>query len=131
MSACAEPECGGSDVKHYDQALVHQLNKRGIRADARPDGMVCVEGRHAQEFAAAQRDADRYFYEVAELLKDACEERAFVQWATREKLRFDVKDTVRMDGSPGGRMFHLRSFDADEVAANRRRLSSAPKGASC
>ena len=57
LTACAEPKCGGSDLKYYDQALVHQLSKRGIRA--------------------------------------------------------------------------VRSLDAEELAANRRRLSSAPKGAAC
>lgn len=131
LTACAEPKCGGSDLKHYAQALAHQLDKRGIRADVRGDGMVCVAGSHAGEFAAAQREADRYFYEVADLLKDACEERALVQWATREKLRFDVLDTIPLDGSRGRRMFHLRSFDADELAANRKRMSSAPRGAAC
>ena len=127
LVACAEPKCGGSDAKYYDDALGHQLAKRDISYHIRRDGMVCVEVRYAAEFDAAMREVDRYFHEVAELLKDACEERAFVEWATREKLRFDVRSTT-----DGGRMFLLRSFNADEVAANMRRLSKdAPKAASC
>lgn len=127
LAACAEPKCGGSDVKYYDQALAYQLGKRGIRPDVRNDGMVCVDGRHAAAFDTAVREADKYFHEIADLLKDECEERAFVQWATREKLRFDVRDTTT-----GKRMFLLRSFDAEEVASNRQRLTrDAPKGAAC
>ena len=127
LAACAEPKCGGSDLKYYDQALAYQLGKRGIRADVRNDGMVCVDGRHAAEFDTAVRETDKYFHEIADLLKDECEERAFVQWATREKLRFDVRGTTT-----GKRMFLLRSFNADEVASNRQRLTrDAPKGAAC
>jgi len=89
--------------------------------------MVCVAGRHAAEFDAAVREADKYFHEIADLLKDECEERALVEWATREKLRFDVRGTTS-----GKRMFLLRSFNADEVASNRQRLTrDAPKGMTC
>lgn len=127
LVGCAEPKCGGSDLKYYDQALAYQLDKRGIRADVRNDGMVCVDGKHAAEFDKAVRETDRYFHEIADLLQDECEERAFVQWATREKLRFDVRGTTS-----GKRMFLLRSFNADEVASNRQRLTrDAPKGMTC
>jgi hypothetical protein len=132
LTACAEPKCGGSDVRYYDQALAYHLDRRGIPYKIGSGGMVCVEGRYASEFVAAGREVDKYFHEVADLLKDSCEERAFVEWATEERLRFDIRDTIRPDGSPGGRMFLLRSFTPDELAANRRRLSDdAPRGASC
>ena len=121
LAACSEPYCGGSDLRYYDDALGHQLARRDVSYQIRRDGMVCVEGRHATEFRAAQGEVDKYFHEVAHLLKDACEQRAYESWATREKLRFDIR----------GRMFLLRSFNAEELAANRRRLSSAPKGAAC
>jgi hypothetical protein len=121
LAACSEPYCGGSDVKYYDDALGHQLALRDIAYQFRRDGMVCVEGRHRAAFADAQREVDKYFHEVAYLLKDACEERAYRQWAEREKLRFDVR----------GRLFLLRSFNAEELAANRKRLADAPKGVSC
>jgi hypothetical protein len=132
LAACAEPKCGGSDLKYYDQAIAYQLGKHGVRADVRNDGMVCVAGRHAAEFDTAVREADKYFHEIADLLKDECEERAFVQWATREKLRFDVRSTLSADGSPGKRMFLLRSFNAEEVSSNRQRLTrDAPKDVAC
>jgi hypothetical protein len=132
LTGCAEPKCGGSDVKYYDQAIGYHLAQRGVPYSIRSGGMVCVEGKHAADFVAAERQAEKYFHEVADLLKDACEEQALVVWATREKLRFDVRGTIRSDGSPGGRMFLLRSFTMEEVAENMRRLSNdAPRGASC
>jgi len=127
LIGCAEPKCGGSDLKYYDQALAYQLGKRGIRADVRNDGTVCVDGKHAAEFDTAVREADKYFHEIADLLQDECEERAFAQWATHEKLRFDVRGATS-----GKRMFLLRSFNAEEVASNRQRLTrDAPKGMTC
>jgi hypothetical protein len=132
LAACAEPKCGGSDLRYYDQAIGYHLAQRGVRYDIHSGGMVCVEGKHAADFVAAEREAAKYFHEVADLLKNACEEQAIVEWATREKLRFDVRGTISSDGSPGGRMFLLRSFTAEEVAENRRRLTNdAPRGASC
>jgi hypothetical protein len=132
LAACAEPKCGGSDLKYYDQAIAYHLEQRGIRYKIHSGGMVCVDGKYAAEFVAVDREAAKYFHEVADLLKDSCEEQAFVEWATKENLRFDVRGTYRFDGSPGGRMFLLRSFTADELAANKRRLASdAPKGAKC
>jgi hypothetical protein len=132
LTACAEPKCGGSDLKYYDQAIAYHLDKRGVPYRMGADGMVCVDGKHASGFVAADREAAKYFHEVAHLLKDACEERAFVEWADKERLRFDIRGTVRSDGSPGGRMFLLRSFTADELAENRRRLDNdAPTHVSC
>ena len=132
LTACAEPKCGGSDLKYYDQAIGYHLAQRGIPYNIRSGGMVCVEGKYAADFVAAERQAGKYFHEVADLLKDACEEQALVSWATRENLRFDVRGTIRSDGSPGGRMFLLRSFTKEEVTENMRRLSNdAPRGASC
>jgi hypothetical protein len=132
LAACAEPKCGGSDLKYYDQAIAYHLDKRGVPYRIGAGGMVCVDGKYASDFVAADREAAKYFHEVAHLLKDACEERAFVEWATRDGLRSDVRGTIRSDGSSGGKLFLLRSFTADELAANRRRLDNdAPTNASC
>ena len=47
--------------------------------------------------------------------------------AALRRARYD-----HLDGLPGRRMFHLRSFNADEVASNRQRLTrDAPKGMAC
>jgi hypothetical protein len=131
VAACGQ-RCIQQDLKYYDEALSQQLTKSGIPNTRKPDKGVCVPARQARQLDLAARQVDSYFYEVADRLKDSCEERAFVEWATKEKLRFDIQDTIRSDGSPGGRIFLLRSFSADEVAVNTRRLiEDAPRGASC
>ena len=124
--------CEQREVKYYDEALSQQLTKNGTPNAIKPDKRVCVSAKHAPQLDLAMRQVDSYFHEVADLLRDSCEERAFSEWATKEKLRFDVRDTISSDGSPGRRMFLLRSFSLDEVAVNKRRLSSdVPKGVSC
>jgi len=124
--------CEQRELKHYDEALSQQLTKNGTPNVIKQDKGVCVPAKYAPQLDAALRQVDTYFNEVADLLKDACQERAFVEWAIKEKLRFEVRDTIRSDGSPGGRMFLLRSFSTDEVATNKRRLSDdAPRGVSC
>jgi hypothetical protein len=92
---------------------------------------ICVAEGRAAELDHAQRSLFAHFWEVAQHLRDACEERAFVDWAGREKLRFEVSDAVDLGRKPAGRMFHLRSYTAEEAAAHRRRLQDAPQGASC
>jgi hypothetical protein len=124
--------CEQRELKHYDEALSQQLTKNGTPNVIKPDKGVCVPAKYAPQLDVALRQVDNYFHEVADLLKDSCQEHAFVEWATKERLRFEVRDTIRSDGSPGGRMFLLRSFSPDEVATNKRRLSAdAPRGASC
>jgi hypothetical protein len=118
-------------VKYYDEALAFHLTKRGVSHRV-SDQVVCVAGRNAAELRAAQADVDASFYEVAHLLRDACEERAFTDWATRERLRFDVRQTLDQQNQPSRKMFHLRSFTREEVASNRARLDAgAPKKAAC
>jgi len=95
-------------------------------------GGLCVDERFTKDFEAAQREVDSHFYEVAHRLSDSCEEREFVAWATKEKLRFDVRPTFDAIKRPSGSMFLLRSFTSEEVVANRRRLEKdAPKAAFC
>jgi hypothetical protein len=59
----------------------------------------------------------------------ACDEKALVEWAGREGLRFEVTDAVDLQRRPAGRMFHLRSYTDEEVAFHRRKLEEAPKPA--
>lgn len=131
LGGCAEDACRGSDAKYYNEGLKYHLAKRGVPYRV-ADEVICVSGRNAPELRAAEAQLEASFHEVADLLKDSCEEQAFVEWATSERLRFDIRDTTRPDGSPGGRMFLLRSFGPEEVAENGRRLSNdAPRGMSC
>jgi hypothetical protein len=124
--------CVQQELKYYDEALSRQLTKNGTRNSLVPGKGVCVRARDASQMSVAARQVDAYFHEVADLIENACEERAIVQWATQEGLRFDVRDTVSSNGLPGRRMFLLRSFSAEEVALNRQRLANdAPRGVAC
>jgi hypothetical protein len=118
--------CRGSDAKYYNEGLRYQLARLGVPHRVSGE-VVCVSARRASDLRAAEMELERTFPQVAELLKDECEERAFVAWATREKLRFDVRESTS-----GHRLFLLRSFNKEELADNMRRLTKeAPKGASC
>jgi len=116
---------------HYDAGIAHHLSKSRTPHRVSAEGGVCVAAEHASALEEASRQVDAHFWEVARLLRDDCEERAFVEWATREKLRFEIGNVVDLNRRPAGRMFHLRSYSSDEVAANRRKLDEAPAGAAC
>jgi hypothetical protein len=125
-------KCGGTDVKYYDQALTFHLTKAGVPYRVERDGMVCVAKKHTAEFVAAERKTDESFHEVANLLKDSCEESAFVAWATKEKRRVDIRQGHDANRQPSGRLFLIRSFTREELAANADKLQNqAPKDAAC
>jgi len=131
IGGCAEDACRGSDEKYYNEALAFHLARRGVSHRV-SDSVVCVSARNAAGLRAAEADVDASFPEVAYLLGDSCEERAFADWAKREGLRFDIRSTVDSQNQPSGRMFLLRSFTREEVASNRTRLANgAPKKATC
>jgi hypothetical protein len=121
LSGCADPVCVHQERKYYDDALSRQLARNGVKHSMEADRGICVDAARRKELAEASRQVDGYFNEVATLARDACEERALVDWATREGLRFDVADTVSSSGR-AGRMFLIRSFSREEVEANHRRL---------
>ena len=135
LQACTydePPTCHQNSGKYYDVAVSRQLTKNGIPHTLDADRGVCVPKKQTAALDLASRQVDGYFHEVADLLRDECEERALVEWATREKLSFEIADTTKPDGKPGRRMFLLRSFSRDEVEANKRKLrNEAPKGAHC
>lgn len=132
VAACGSEQCFQQELKYYDEALSRQLTSNGIAHVVKADRGVCVASKYGSQLDSARRQVDSYFHEVADLLADACEERAFSEWATREGLRFEIRSTVSSQGPPERRMFLLRSYSQEEVAMNRRRLSDdAPKGASC
>ncbi len=131
LAGCADDACRGSDAKYYNEALAFHLAKRGVPHRIE-EHVVCVSARNAAKLRAAEADVDATFPQVAYLLRDACEERAFADWAKREGLRFDIRSTVDAHNQPSGRMFLLRSFTAEELASNRSRLANnAPKSAYC
>jgi len=130
-SAEAKEKCGGSDVKYFDEALAHHLTRAAVPYTIKPGGLVCVPESRAEALRTAQAEVDASFHEVAHFVKDACEEKALVAWATNQGLRFDVRPTRNARNEPSGRMFLLRSFTREEVLSNRKRLEQAPVGATC
>jgi hypothetical protein len=133
LAAAAQPadRCMQNPGIHYDAGVAYHLEKKGIPYSMRPGSGVCVAAAHSSDLDAAAAQIDNYYWEVAYLLRNACEERAVVEWATREGLRFDVSEVVDLARKPAGRMFHLRSYTQEEVVSNRRRLDEAPGRAAC
>ena len=131
MGASANEVCGGSDARYYDEGLILHLTKARVPYRTMSGGGLCVDEQYSPQFHAAEREMDRYFHEIAYNPKDPCEERALVDWARRENLRFDVRPSLDSRGRPSGNLFFLRSFTAEELASNREKLRSAPKGSSC
>ncbi len=134
LSACSDepPACRQNSGKYYDVAVSRQLARDGVRHTIDAERGVCVSRDLLPKLEAASREVDTFFHAVAGMLKDECEERAFVEWATREKLPFEVADTKHSDGTYGGRMFLLRSFSRDEIEPNKEKLwNQSPRGAQC
>jgi hypothetical protein len=131
-SALAKEHCGGSDAKFYDEGLIFYLSKAGVPYRKMDGSGLCVDDKYSAQFKAAERELERYFPQIAHNPKDSCEERALVEWAQREKLRFDLRPAFDMRNQPAGNLFLLRSFTNEEMVANRDKLDrSAPIGATC
>lgn len=124
--------CGGSDTKFYNDGLIFHLSKASVPYRRMHGSGLCVNEQYSSQFKAAQHEIDRYFPEIAHNPKDACEERALVEWAQKEKLRFDLLPALDSQNRPAGNLFFLRSFTYEEMVSNRERLErSAPTGATC
>ncbi len=124
--------CGGSDAKYYDEGLIFHLSKANVPFRKMYGSGLCVDDRHSTQFKAAERELERYFPQIAHNPKDSCEERALVEWAQREKLRFDLRPSFDMRNRPAGNLFLLRAFTQEEMVTYRERLDrSAPIGATC
>jgi hypothetical protein len=130
--ANAKEVCGGSDAAFYDDGLIFHLSKAGVPYRKMHGSGLCVDEKYSAQFKAAQREIDRYFPQIAHNPKDACEERALVAWAQKEKLRFDLRPVFDSQKRPAGNLFFLRSFTQEEMESNREKLErSAPRGATC
>ena len=125
--------CGGSDARYYDEGLIFHLEKARVPYRKMEHGGLCVEEKHGPRLKEAERELEKYFPQIAHNPKDACEEQALVEWAKREKLRYDVRPTVDAAGRPTGRnLFLLRAYTAEEMATYRDKLDrSAPVGMTC
>lgn len=130
-AASAAERCVRNPGDHYDEGVAYQLELKGIARRFSAEQGVCVNEELLPEVDDAMRRLDRYFWKIDYALHDPCEERAFVEWATGQKLRFDVSGRVDLEGNPAGRVFRLRSFTQEEVDRNRRKLDEAPKDVTC
>jgi hypothetical protein len=133
VASSNELSCRSSTFKYYNEALSARLTANGVANKLISGSGVCVSVKDGAQIESADREVDNYFHEVAKALRDSCEERAFSEWATREKLRFDILDSTGSDRKPTGRkLFVLRSFSKEEVAVNQQRLTNeSPKQAVC
>ena len=134
---CAQTEeakqaCSGSDAKHYDEGLIYHLAKAGVPYRRMHNSGLCVDEKYASQLRAAERELERYYPQIAHNPKDSCEEKALVEWAQREKLRFDLRQAYDMKQRPSGKLFLLRAFNQEELASYRQKLDKeAPLGATC
>jgi hypothetical protein len=128
----AKQVCGGSDAKFYDEGLIFHLSKSGVPYRRMHEFSVCVDEKYSSQLKAAERELERYFPVIAHKAKDSCEERALIEWAKREKVRFDLRPAFDSRNQPAGNLFLIRSFTNEELVVNREKLErAAPKGATC
>jgi hypothetical protein len=128
----AKQACGGSDAKYYDEGLIFHLSKAGVPYRRMDKSGLCVDEKYASQLRAAERELERYYPQIAHNPKDSCEETALVEWAQREKLRFDLRQAYDMKQRPAGKLFLLRAFNQEELASYRKKLDrEAPLGAIC
>jgi hypothetical protein len=134
---CTETEevkqaCGGSDARHYDEGLIFHLSKAGVPYRRMYKSGLCVDEKYASQLRAAERELERYYPQIAHNPRDSCEEKALVEWAEREKLRFDIRQAYDMKNRPSGKLFFLRPFNQEELTSYREKLDKeAPLGATC
>ena len=133
LAACSEPEqCVNNSSPYYDAGLSKILMARKVPHTVERERGICFAKEEAGKVALAQRDLDRTYYEVADLVRNPCDEEALVAWATREKLPFALHDTNGPDGQPSGkRMINIYSFSSEEVFLNRQKLREAPRMQAC
>ena len=139
-TAKEEPQCWTEKNQYYIEALSKRLTKNGIlhsvhAKEGKPsqrEAGVCYAPRFETDVKKATQEVDNYFREVVGVLRDSCEERAFVEWGAKEKILIEVVDTESSDGKFAGRMFFIYSITPEDVALNRQKLlDSAPRNVRC
>jgi len=130
--ACAQAqECLEHASSYFNQGLSRLLSAKGVANSVQPNRGVCFANRDESKVKAAERELERYFYEVADTLRNSCDEASVVAWATRERLPFEVHDTTDSGDRPSYRMISIYSFSPEEVISNRRKLAEAPRVQQC
>lgn len=135
LAACdlagAKEACGGSSAKFYDEGLIFHLNRAGVPYRRMEGGGLCVSEKHAPQLKEAERQLERAFYQIATNPRDVCEERALVEWAQREGLRYELAPALNSRNEPAGNLFLIRSFTYEEMIANQEKFRSAPTNSRC
>src|SRR5438067_11729568 len=90
---------------HFETGIAYHLSKNGIPFRVAAEGGTCVGEGDSAALDAAMRQVEKFFWELAYPILDECEERAFVDWATKENLRFDVGHVVDLGKKAAGRLF--------------------------
>ena len=126
-------QCTDHSAKYYSEALSKRLTLNGVPHTFNLGRGVCFAPVKAAEVDKASREVDQYFWEVATAFTDSCEEKAFVAWAEKEKLRFEVFESMNAARKPSGRrLVTIYSMSKEDVDVNRRKLwNEAPKGIRC
>ncbi len=126
------PPCRSGSNNYRAEALSKRLTKNGVSHSLHPGYGVCYSPNNEQEIERALQQIDAYFYEVAGQLRNACEERAFTQWAQAEKLPYTIRDAPSFDGQTRSRLFQIYSLTEEDVAINRKKLlTSSARNACC
>ncbi len=130
-AAHASESCVEHDSSYYNTSLSKILATEGVRNTVQRGRGVCFDKINEARVKAAQRRLDLYFYDVADTLRNICDEASVVAWAKKEGLPFGVRDTFGSNGRPSYRMINIYSTSAAEVELNRKRLALAPRVREC
>src|SRR3954470_9981624 len=103
--AGADEVCGGSDARYYDEGLIFHLTKANVPYRRMQHSGICVDAKYASRFREAERELEKYYPQLAHNPKDACEERALVEWARKEGLRYDLRPAFDSAKRPAGNLF--------------------------
>ena len=126
-------QCADQSAKYHAEALSLRLTKNGVAHVVKTGRGICFDPKNAAQVDKASRELDQYFYEVVRGLTDSCEEKAFVAWAEKEKLRFEVFESQDADRKPSGRkLLTIYSMSEEDRDVNQRKLwNEAPRGVRC
>jgi hypothetical protein len=127
----AKDVCAASGAKHFDDGLVYHLARANVPYLRKDPGLVCVDEKHTKKLVAAEAELENYFHEIAIVPLDDCGERALIEWAQKEGLRYEVDRTFDAQRRPIGKLLFVRSFTYEQLQSNREKLKAAPERVKC
>ena len=130
-TAHAEEACVDHSSEHYNDSLSRLLATKGVRNSVRPGSGVCFDATNDSKVRAAQGELELYYYQVADILQNSCDEASVVAWARKENLPFDVQDALGSNGRVRDRLITIFSISSAEVTSHRSKLAQAPRVRKC